>query len=93
MAEFKQRDHILADDSDDSIGPSVSFRGVKTQDKPPEKENRLKITPFRHQTNVQQFPNISSTKVDLVQEERIFGHRKRQNSLKLVSNAMAPPVG
>ena len=43
MAEFQQRDHILADDSDDSIGPSVSLRGVKTQNKPPEKENRLSV--------------------------------------------------
>ena len=41
MAEFQQRDHILADDSEDSIGPSVSLRGVKTPNKPPEKENRL----------------------------------------------------
>ena len=41
MAEFQQRDHILVDDSEDSIGPSVSLRGVKTPNKPPEKENRL----------------------------------------------------
>ena len=43
MAEFQQRDHILADDSEDSIGPSVSLRGVKTPNKPPEKENRLSV--------------------------------------------------
>ena len=43
MAEFQQREHILADDSDDSIGPSVSLRGAKTPNKRPEKENRLSV--------------------------------------------------
>lgn len=43
MAEFQQREHILGDDSDDSIGPSVSLRGAKTPNKRPEKENRLSV--------------------------------------------------
>ena len=60
MAKFQQRDHILADDSDDSIGPSVSFRGVKTQDKRPEKENRLSVqnnsvSPSNQRTTVSKY--------------------------------------
>jgi len=43
LAKFQQRDHIVEDDSDDSIGPSVSLRGVKTSNKRPEKENHLRV--------------------------------------------------
>lgn len=33
----------MEDDSDDSIGPSVSLRAVKTSNKRPEKENHLSV--------------------------------------------------
>ena len=41
LAEFRQRDNVIDEDSDDSIGPSVSLRGANTPKKRPEKENRL----------------------------------------------------
>ena len=71
MAEFQQRDHIVADDSDDSIGPSVSLRSVKTPNKRPEKENRLCVQ------NDSVFPSNQRTKVS-----KLFANQSRSGTRK-----------
>ena len=74
MVEFQQRDHISEDDSDDSIGPSVSLRGVKTSNKRPEKENyptaqNNSVSSSNHRYTVS---NITTTSVSNRQKKNFW---------------------